>query len=152
MEDFKHTNEFGEIEVLKGTKYWFKKDFQTIKKSFKSAIKYSPIIFMVSLIIAVFASNFNYKNIETIIYYTIIFFPITVLGYLMFYVIFTKGYDIDPYGGTHINSPEYSNRFSVGYILNSNMSGKRKVLFIVRLAFYLLIVGLLIVSAVRKLI
>ena len=62
----------------------------------------------------------------------------------MFHVIATKGYDIDPYAGTHINTPHHANRFSVNYILSSNISYGRKIMFLFRLVIYaLLVVGLL---------
>ena len=62
----------------------------------------------------------------------------------MFHVIATKGYDIDPYAGTHIDTSQHANRFSVSYIMSSNMSTGRKVMFLLRYTMYvLLVLGLL---------
>jgi len=144
--DLENVNEFGEIEAFKGTKYWFKRDLQTIKRSFVSTIKFSPIVFLTTLAFSALMTLFDNPKINfyVAISYTVILFPIFLLGYLMFNVMVTKGYDIDPYAGTHIKTTKHANRFSVTHILRSDMTGRRKALHLLRLAIYiLLVVGLL---------
>lgn len=151
-EDQRHVNEFGEIEVLKDTKYWFKRDFQTIKRSFFSTIRNSPFVFIVAMFFSFLMSGLGNTKVglDNILAYTLIFFPISLLGYFMFYVMIKKGYDIEPYVGTHINSAEHTNRFSVSYVVNSNMSTGRKTMFLVRLALYFLMVIGLLLSVFQK--
>jgi len=144
-EDLKHTNEFGEIDMTKDTEYWFKRDFGTIKKSFLKTLKAFPFVvvplYIFFLIITRTENNWNLRFSFGL---TVIFSTIILLGYFMVYILVTKGYDIQPYQGTHIDNPNYDNRFSVKYILNSQMSTGRKFIFILRLFFYIImLLGLL---------
>lgn len=144
--DLKHVNEFGEIEVLKDTTYWFKRDLQTIRRSFVSTIRNSPFVFIIAMFFSFLMSGLSTTKVglDNILAYTLIFFPISLLGYFMFYIMIKKGYEIDPYVGTHINIAEHTNRFSVNYIVNSKMSTGRKIMFLIRLALaFLMVIGLL---------
>lgn len=146
QKDTEHTNEYGDIEVFKDTKYWFKRDIQTIKKSFIATFKFSHVILLITFVFSflITRTGNTLLNFDDTLLYTAVLSPIFLLGYFIFYVIATKGYDIESYEGTHINIPEHARRFSIGYILRSNMSAGRKALFLLRLAFYImLIIGLL---------
>lgn len=150
-QDDKHVNEFEEIEVFKDTKYWFKKDFQTIKRSFSSTIKNAPFIFIASIVFSFLMSGIGgNRTLENTLAYTLVFFPISLLGYAMFYVMIKKGYEIDPYEGAHIDTPQHANRFSINYILSSNMSKGRKIIFLFRLALYFLMIAGLLLAVFHK--
>ncbi|RJQ24761.1 hypothetical protein C4577_07050 [Candidatus Parcubacteria bacterium] len=145
--DIKHTSEFGEIKAFTNTKYWFKRDFKTIKKSFYASLKSSPIIFTITLafsfLITITYSQENYNIFATIVF-SIILFPIFLFGYFMFCVMATKGYDIDPYVGTHIKTEQYTQRFSPIAILKSDMSKPQKALYLFRLIIFIaLVIGLI---------
>ncbi len=145
-EDSQHTNEFGEIEAFKDTEYWFKKDFQTIKRSPTATLKAIPLILLATYLFSLLMTQLGGTGADfpLAFIYSLVFSPIFLLGYLMFHIIATKGYDIDPYAGTHINSPQHVNRFSVSYIMNSDMPTGRKIMFLLRYAFYVLLaIGLL---------
>ena len=138
MSDLEHTNEFGEIEAFKDTKYWFKKDLLTIKKALKKVFKISPLIFLIALI---FSSSITFLyngslNFFLIFIYLLILFPVFLLAYMMLYVMINKGYEIDAYEGTYIDTPKHDDRFSLDYLLTAKMSKKRKAIHIVRLAIY----------------
>lgn len=102
QEDYKHTNEFGEIEAFKHTKYWLKRDIQTIKKTLKSTIKFSPLLFLLSTVLATIMS-FSYTSqfiADEIAFYALIFFPLFLLANLLIYVMVNKGYNISADGTT----------------------------------------------------
>lgn len=138
MSDLKHANEFGEIEAFKDTKYWLKRDLQTIKKSLITTFNRSPIIFLVTILFSFILSvSFNDmgKDLGTLFTNALSFFPIFLLAHFMFHVIFTKGYNVHQWLGTYIDNPKFEKRFSIRYILDAKMSRGRKIIFLFRLAF-----------------
>src|SRR3989344_1945260 len=138
-DDLNHTNEFGELEVHKHTKYWFKRDLITIKSSFLFTLKWLPVVFIVSVVVS-WLFNMLYKiatTLNDLLTYSFILFPIFSLGLFIFRVLLIKGYEIDPYAGTHVKNPQHRNRFSFSYIFSSDMSLSRKTLFVIRLIFYM---------------
>lgn len=138
MSDLEHTNEFGEIEAFRDTKYWFRRDLQTIKKSSIITFNRSPIIFLATILFSFLLSvSFNDigKDLGTLFANALSFFPIFLLAHFMFHVIFTKGYNVHQWWGTYIDNPKFEKRFSIKYILDSKMSKGRKIIFLLRLAF-----------------
>lgn len=75
-EDLKHTNEFGDIEVFKDTSYWFKRDWKTIKNSFKNTLERTPFIVIFSIfpttILSIYYKSTGIQEIFTL--FTLTFF------------------------------------------------------------------------------
>ena len=113
-EDLKHANEFGEIEAFKETKYWFKRDIETIIRSIKSLPKYITVVFFISLVTSLVFTLFENpsKNYSLALIYLLVLFPIFLLGFLLLHIIMTKGYGIYP-ESTYISTENLSNRFSL---------------------------------------
>lgn len=137
-DDLKHTNEFGEIEAHKHTKYWFKRDLGTIKSSLLFTIKCLPVVFMVSVLASWLLNVLipTFTTFKDLLIYSFILFPVFSLGCFLFRIMLTKGYEIQHYIGTHVKNPQHRNRFSMNYIIGSDMTKSRKILFIIRLIFY----------------
>ncbi|MDD2822573.1 MAG: hypothetical protein PHQ59_00690 [Candidatus Daviesbacteria bacterium] len=78
------------------TKDWFKRDINTIKNSFIYTLKKLHMITLFALVFSgILTYLYNDFSINKIIAYTIIFLPISFIGFFMVHVIETKGYDID---------------------------------------------------------
>lgn len=140
--DREKVNEFGEIEAFKNTGYWFKKDTETIKKSFISTLKFSPVLITgTTLFCLIYIRSISGEILtKTSLILIISMSLLCILGYFLFHAIMTKGYDIHPYQGTHIGIGEHKNRFSIKYLLSSELKPGQKVLHLIRLFFYLLLV------------
>jgi hypothetical protein len=82
-----------QIPIKGSTKEWFKKDLATIKKSLRSTFRNAVWIYLISLLFSV-VTNIKYIDAKIILYYSVVFLPIFLLGYLMLHVLKTKGYDI----------------------------------------------------------
>lgn len=141
-EDRENVNEFGDIEAFKGTKYWFKRDIETIQNSLVSTLKFSPILIGATALLSLFyIRSINGEIINQIsLIFTLSMSLLGVLAYFLLHVITTKGYDIHPYRGTHIKIEENVNRFSIKHILSSESQPGHKILHLIRLFFYLLFV------------
>ena len=109
-EDYKHA---GELGGLKDTKYWFKRDIGTFKKSFKKTIKLSPILLVVAVVLAL-GINYNDNSLvfESIAITTLSLFPIVLLGYFLFHVMVNKGYNIHSSGGGTVIDTSRNNKTS----------------------------------------
>lgn len=86
----------GYIPLFGHTKEWFRKDIETIKNSAKTTVKNTPLIvsvtfFLVSLVYFLGVSRFS---LFEVVIYSIIFSPLSILGYFLLHVMKTKGYDI----------------------------------------------------------
>lgn len=96
-QDYKHAGELGD---LKDTKYWFKRDIGTFKNSLRKTARVSPILLAVALILSLLINYFyNSLSLMQILFTTILFFPIVLLGYFLVYIMVNKGYNIDAWGG-----------------------------------------------------
>ncbi|MBI4009201.1 hypothetical protein HY357_03135 [Candidatus Roizmanbacteria bacterium] len=99
-DDWKHVDELGDIDIVKDTKYWFKRDIQTIKTAIKKTIQYSLYLLLISVLFSIIISysyNSNFQ-LDKVVFYTIVFFPIALLGYFLIYIMVKKGYNIDKRG------------------------------------------------------
>lgn len=100
-EDYKHVNEFGDIEAFKDTPYWFGRDWKTFKNSFKSTLKHSPIVFLFAILpTIILCVYYKTNNISFIMVIFVMSFLLSLYGYFMFHVLVTKGYDIGRWGTT----------------------------------------------------
>ncbi len=107
-EDNKHVDEFGD---LKDTKYWFKRDIDTIKQNFRQTVKISPVLLIIALVLS-FLINYSYSTLSfTLIIVTmLLFFPIVLLGHFLFLIMIRKGYNISR-SGTVIDTSRSSTPF-----------------------------------------
>jgi len=97
-EDAQHTNELGD---LKDTSYWVKRDLQTFQKAFRSTIKFSPLLLLATLILATLTQYaYQFLSLGAIIRTTVVYYPIILLLYFLFYVIVNKGHNVSKTGTT----------------------------------------------------
>ena len=95
-EDLKHRNEFGEIKIGTDTVYWFKRDWETIKRSFFKTIQAVPYVVIIVLIFSLLISRRDSQwDLKQALNLTLLLSLIALLGYWMIYALITKGYDID---------------------------------------------------------
>ena len=96
-EDHKHVGELGD---LKDTKYWFKRDLSTMKLGLNRTARVTPILFTSAIL---FSLRVNYVNqtlsLIEVVFLSVIFLPIFMLGYFLFYIMVNKGYNIHAGGG-----------------------------------------------------
>lgn len=83
------------IPIKGNTKAWFKKDWQTIRKSFSATLRNSHIIgglaALFVFLILYFQNTLMFINFFWLF---ICFYPIFLFGYFMLKVLKDKGYDI----------------------------------------------------------
>ncbi|MBL7159197.1 hypothetical protein ISS85_01865 [Candidatus Microgenomates bacterium] len=85
-----------EVPIKGHTKEWFKRDIETIKNSVRSTAK---AIFLIGLFTFLATAGIYYLitfrlDLFEIVIYSLIFWPVVVLGYFLLHVMKTKGYDI----------------------------------------------------------
>lgn len=106
-QDMDHVGLLGD---LKDTKYWFKRDLDTMKVGLVKTVRLTPILFLASFI---FSLLINYMNqtlrIFELIILSVVFLPIFMLGYFLFYIMVKKGYNIHTHGGTVIDRSRAQN-------------------------------------------
>jgi hypothetical protein len=93
---------------MKGsTVWWFKKDLKTIINSFKLTIRLSPLIGSVTFLAVLGIDYFVDQKISgvEVVILTLIFWPISLLGFFMLHVLETKGYKIKTFYGGYPNFP-----------------------------------------------
>jgi hypothetical protein len=107
-EDWNHANELGDV---KDTKYWFKRDYGTIKTALIKTVIISPLLLTISSLLSL-AINFwgNTLTLNQFFITTIALTPISLLGYFLFYIMAKKGYNIyGDGGGTVIDDSQNPN-------------------------------------------
>lgn len=79
----------------RNTRYWVKRDIRTFKRAFRSTLKYSLLIFLLSAITSMIISFINLKTFEFsyVRNFTLAIYLISSIGYFLFYIIAKKGYD-----------------------------------------------------------
>ena len=87
---------YSHIPLRGHTKEWFQKDIQTIKHSAAITLKRSPYIVLIVLVLASVLGviYFQESRLYYIVWYTVLFSLISILGYFLLHVLKTKGYDV----------------------------------------------------------
>ncbi|OGD09341.1 hypothetical protein A2397_04925 [Candidatus Amesbacteria bacterium RIFOXYB1_FULL_44_23] len=93
----KHSGELGD---LKDTKYWFRRDMETIKAAIYKTRNVSPLLLIISSLLSLGINYWsNSLSITQFLVTTVALTPISFLGYFLFYIMANKGYDIHADGG-----------------------------------------------------
>ncbi len=95
--DHKHVGELGD---LKDTKYWFKRDLSTMKLGLKKTAQVTPVLFLASFVFSLLITYLDQAlRIYEVVLLSMIFLPIFMLGFFLFYIMVNKGYNIHTGGG-----------------------------------------------------
>lgn len=95
MKSNKDIKNGGYVEVTKHTKFWFKKDVQTIKMSFLKTLWVLPYIYSVTFLVFIFLFEYlNFEFFKLSLKYSLSFGSIIYLAYFLTHVMNTKGYNI----------------------------------------------------------
>jgi len=96
-DDHKHVGELGD---LKDTKYWFKRDLSTMKLGLRRTARVTPILFTSAIVFSLIVNHVNQTlSLIEVVFLSVIFLPIFMLGYFLFFIMVNKGYNIHAGGG-----------------------------------------------------
>ena len=96
-DDWKHS---GELDDLKDTKYWFRRDMGTIKAAIYKTRNVSLILLIISSLLSLGISYWsNSLSISQFLVTIVALTPISFLGYFLLYIMANKGYNIHADGG-----------------------------------------------------
>jgi len=95
--DSEHVCKLGD---LKDTKYWFRRDIGTMKKGLKKTVSQISVLLLATFVFSLFV---NYANqtlrMYEVVVLSVMFLPIFMLGYFLFYIMVNKGHNIHASGG-----------------------------------------------------
>lgn len=81
-QDLEHSCELGD---LKDTKYWFRRDFGTMRKGLDQTVRLTPTILLLACFFSLFVNYVNQTlRIYEVVVLSVMFLPIFMLGYFLF--------------------------------------------------------------------